>query len=168
MLNLKPRNGEAIGFLHDTANYKGDQCIPWPFTKKGGGRGWVLFRGKGMAASRAMCILVHGDPPFPKAEAAHSCGRGDKSCITPGHLSWKTRRQNEDDKIDHGTVRKGVDCNFVRMTPEQVLAIYADPRTQDLIAADQKCTQSAVSLIKSGARWAHVTGHAKKPRKRAA
>lgn len=50
-----------------------------------------------------MCQKAHGDPPSPKHDAAHSCGRGHEGCVNPNHLSWKTKKQNQADRITHGT-----------------------------------------------------------------
>ena len=42
---------------------------------------------------------------------------------------------------------------------DEALAIYRDPRPQQVIADDYGITQPTVSDIKRGKRWAHVTGH---------
>jgi DNA-binding transcriptional regulator YiaG len=52
-------------------------------------------------AHRFMCELVHGSPPTPRHQAAHSCNV--RSCINHRHLSWKTQAENEADKKIHGT-----------------------------------------------------------------
>jgi hypothetical protein len=46
------------------------------------------------AAHRAMCRLIHGNPPTPKHQAAHSCGNGRRGCVHPGHLRWATDAEN--------------------------------------------------------------------------
>lgn len=53
-----------------------------------------------------MCELVHGAPPTPDHEAAHSCGKGHEGCIHPKHLSWATHSENQLDRREHGTNKK--------------------------------------------------------------
>lgn len=53
------------------------------------------------------CKSQHGDPPTPKHQAAHSCGNGHLGCVASAHLSWKTKIENEADKILHGTTNRG-------------------------------------------------------------
>lgn len=61
----------------------------------------VTYDGVRMTLSRAICFELHGPPPTPKHQAAHSCGF--TQCITGGHLRWATPRQNQADRKLHGT-----------------------------------------------------------------
>jgi hypothetical protein len=76
----------------------------WPFARYNNGYGNVTFYdalGKhSTGAHRIMCKLVHGEPPTPKHEAAHSCGNGTGGCINPHHLRSDTRGGNNADKKD--------------------------------------------------------------------
>jgi hypothetical protein len=102
-----PRNkgrGRGIVFIRKTASYTGDECIIWPyFIDPDRGYGPLSLNGKMTKAHRVMCDLVNGPPPTPDHEAAHSCGKGRDGCITPRHLSWKTRVANQADRKEHGT-----------------------------------------------------------------
>lgn len=85
-----------------------DECIEWPF-RCSGGYGHVSRRVPGApSASRVVCYMVYGAPPTRKHQAAHSCGKGHKGCVNWRHLSWKTPRENEADKLLHGTDRASV------------------------------------------------------------
>jgi hypothetical protein len=61
----------------------------------------VTWQGKRTTASRAICELVHGPPPTPKHQAAHSCGNA--WCCNGAHLRWATPAENLADKVRHGT-----------------------------------------------------------------
>ena len=53
-----------------------------------------------------------------------------------------------------------------KLTAEQVLEIYSDPRRQVDIAKDYGIKQANVSAIKTGRAWTHVTGAKHRPKKR--
>lgn len=95
--------GAPLKWIHDNANYQGDDCIAWPFEVTHHGYGSIKHNGKRRVASRVMCEIAHGMPPQEKMDAAHSCGNGHKACMNPRHLSWKTRKGNAQDAIRHGT-----------------------------------------------------------------
>lgn len=127
--------GENFKWLKANVNYAGDDCLQWPF---GGdrrlGRGKIGYKGKMYWAHRLMCILAHGDPPTPKHQTAHSCGNGDKGCVNPRHLSWKTNKGNSIDRVAHGRQphndwgRKG------KLTPKQVDLLKSKKGKQTQIA----------------------------------
>lgn len=100
----KRGEGEAFRWLRDRVDYSGDDCLIWPFAiLKHVGRGYLGYNGKSYYAHRLMCILVHGEPPTPKHQAAHSCGNGHKGCVNPRHLQWQTHSENQRDRRKHGT-----------------------------------------------------------------
>lgn len=46
--------------------------------------------------ARIICELVHGEPPTSAHEAGHTCPKGERAgCISPFHLQWMTRAENE-------------------------------------------------------------------------
>ncbi|WP_292637037.1 hypothetical protein [Mesorhizobium sp.] len=59
----------------------------------------MMKDGKCRRVSRLVCEEVHGPPPSPDHEAAHSCDNGDLGCATKRHLSWKTPKENTADKF---------------------------------------------------------------------
>src|SRR5690606_6465223 len=105
------------------SSYAGDDCLKWPFGVGDHGRGIVTISGSTVSAPRAMCKSAHGEPPAPYHQAAHSCGNGHLGCMNPKHLRWATVRENELDKIIHGTVRRGSDINTAKVTAEEVIQI---------------------------------------------
>ena len=154
---IRAEKGQGEAFLKANVGYSGEGCLIWPFGRNGHGYAQARVNGHHNLASRLMCILAHGEPPFPEAQAAHSCGRGHEGCVAPNHLRWATVSENNVEKRDHGTMVQGIDCNFSKLTDEQVKNILADNRYQFQIAAEYGITQSAVSHIKLGKVWTHVT-----------
>lgn len=106
--NQIPRRGKgaAVQWVRDHVNYNGPDCLPWPFCRVGG-YGNFGYEGGNLYAHRYMCELVNGPPPSPKHHAAHSCGKGHEGCVHPKHLSWKTARENQLDRRQHGTQNVG-------------------------------------------------------------
>jgi len=49
-----------------------------------------------------MCLLANGAPPSEKHRASHTCGRGNKGCIHPRHLVWKTISEARRDDVRNG------------------------------------------------------------------
>lgn len=97
-----------------------------------------------------------------KLDAAHGpCN--NRGCYNPRHLSWKTRAENQADKLQDGTDNRGEKHNMAKLTEEQVLEIYDLAWHSDLtqleIAKRYEVGQQAVSNIMHGRRWAHLTGH---------
>lgn len=149
--------GQPLRHLHEVVlAYDGDECLIWPFAKGVAGYGRLRVNGRSVIVSRIVCELAHGEPPTPKHEAAHSCGRGHKGCCTKRHLSWKTPAQNTADKFEHGTVKRGKDTWNAALTEDDVRAIRAlkGKRLQTEIASDYGVARTTVSAIQNGYRWA--------------
>lgn len=99
-------NGKTIQWIRDHQAYQHDDwCLMWPFSRTRG-YGTFVYLGKGYYAHRFMCELVHGEPPTPAHQAAHSCGNGHLGCVNPKHLAWKTQSENQLDCREHGTQAK--------------------------------------------------------------
>lgn len=94
-----------LDWLKEQVSHNGDDCLIWPFARS---RGYGMLSDgnkKIRKAHRVLCEMVHGLPPTPEHEAAHSCGNGHGGCVNPKHLSWKTRSENQRDRRAHGTHR---------------------------------------------------------------
>lgn len=148
--------GKRLRWIEHHVIHQGEDCLIWPYSVGDHGRGSVQMNNVIMSAPRAMCLMVHGAPPTPEHEAAHSCGKGHEGCVHPQHLSWKTRVENEADKIVHGTLRKGTGINTNKLTELQVKEIrrrLAAETGVDL-AEEFGVTPSQISSIKTGKSWA--------------
>jgi len=93
-------------------------------------------------------------PRPPRMEACHN--NGDPFDNRLENLRWDTTRNNQLDRIKHGTSNRGERCAAAKLTEAQVRAIRADTRLQEEIAAEYGVRQNTISRIKSGKRWGHV------------
>lgn len=150
----------ALNWLRAHVLHEGDDCLIWPFSST---RGYaqVPIDGKVHKAARIMCEWVHGKPPSPKHEAAHSCGNGSKKCVNPNHLSWKTRAENHADAIAHGTAyfTGAGSGKRAKLTPMQALEIRSlkGNLSQDKIAARFGVSHSTIAKIHRGELWRQIT-----------
>jgi hypothetical protein len=143
-------------YLRDVVlTYTGDECLLWPFaTTDGYGRVW--HKGKVEIVSRVVCEIEHGPAPSPDYDAAHSCGNGDKGCVTKRHLSWKTRSGNMEDARAHGTTSRGARNCQAKLTEADVSEIrkLRGKLLQREIAEKFGVGRATISLIHSGKLWA--------------
>lgn len=150
--------GETEAFLRSLVGHTGKACIEWPFSKTPKGYSWATVEGVQNHGHRWMCLLAHGEPPFPEAEVCHSCPK--KDCVNPNHIRWDTRLANMADQYGQGTRVRGTKIHKAVLSETQVLAIYADKRTNwAQIARDYPCGPMAVACIKDGRTWSWLTGH---------
>ena len=87
-------------------------------------------------------------------EACHN--NGDPFDNRLENLRWDTSRNNQLDRIKHGTSNRGERCAASKLTEAQVRAIRADNRLQREIAAEYGVRENTISRIKSRQRWAHI------------
>lgn len=118
----------TIKWMHENKTCDSDECLTWPFARNKTGYGNVFYDGRYTVASRLMCIFAHGEP-IGDFDAAHSCGNGHLGCVNPKHLSWKTKSENESDKISHGTRATGESCSFAKLSWDIVRSIRKDALT---------------------------------------
>lgn len=142
-------------FLEVVLKYDGDECLLWPYAKTTGGYGQINYEGKRHVVSRLVCENVKGPPPSPEHDAAHSCGKGHLRCVTKRHLSWKTKVQNQSDRIVHGTHSRGERHQMSRLAENDVRQIRAlrGKATQVELAEQFGVSQVAISNIHTGRRW---------------
>jgi hypothetical protein len=114
--------GSLVSWLQEHVDHPDTiECLRWPFTRDHRhGRGMISFRGTMTTASRAMCILSHGEPPTPDHHAAHSCRGATNGCCNPWHLRWATAAENEADKITDCTKIVGERHWRCKITSKQV------------------------------------------------
>lgn len=145
--------GAVKDWLQEYANYTGDDCIEWPFSKSGKrGYGSAHFGGRTRTASNAMCEVAHGPAPTPWHEAAHSCGNGHLACVNPRHLRWATRSENQIDRSLHGNKGR-------RLLPETVFSIrqsLTKPGTQRDLASEYGVSLATINDIARKRTWAHL------------
>jgi len=155
-LATSDRYRRGIRWIEKNVLYQGNNCLKWPFSTASQGRGTVQVSGKNYAASRYMCILAHGNPPDQSYHAAHTCGKGHEGCMNPRHLAWKTPKENQADKLIHGTLRRGTAIHTNKLTEDDVRQIrkMIGKVSGVEIAKAWGITPTMVSRIKLGHAWA--------------
>lgn len=149
--------GKRLDFLKSIVGTTEQGCITWPFAVLQTGYGQMEMGGKKMSASRAICILAHGEPPLGMNQSAHRCG--NRICVNPNHLRWASVSQNLNDRREHGTLTDvaGEANGRAKLTAEEAREIrrraLAGTETHYEIAADYGVTFSTVSDIKRGKSW---------------
>lgn len=146
-------NGDVRRFLKAALSYEGDDCLFWPYARCRKGYARINMSGQSQVASHVVCKEAHGDPPTPLHEAAHSCGNGNLGCVNPRHLSWKTPAANNADKIEHGTLIRGEQHPFAKLTEDTVRMIYHDERPYPAIAAAHNISVPTIYDIKRRRSW---------------
>jgi hypothetical protein len=138
--------------------HHGDECLIWPFGTDGHGYGVLYIDGKRAGAHRYVCELAHGAPPTPKHEAAHSCGHGKDGCVNRNHLLWKTRIENQADRLEHGTHNRGTRQGGAKLTEDDVREIIAlkGIEMQRNLAERFGVRRTTIASIQQGRNWAWV------------
>lgn len=146
-------------FIAYAAEYTGDECLTWPFGTNSKGYARHQYnegdRHITVEVHRIVCERVHGAPPSPSYQAAHSCGRGHFGCINGKHLSWKTRKENERDKIAHGTCNRGehAGSNKLKQSDINTIRTLLQSNTQKAIAAMYGVSRQTICSIARGVNW---------------
>lgn len=158
---LRAREVKAHDWVRAHVGFDGPDCLIWPFARSANGYGNMYFEGGYTTASRVMCYEAHGSPPSDVFDAAHSCGNGHQGCVHPLHLRWATKTANNLEKTDHGTLRKGGDCNFAVLTIADVRRIRAalpskGNRSFAEFASDLGLGKNAVWKVATGRSWVGV------------
>ncbi len=152
--------GEPMRFIDEVALlHDGMECLFWPYAKRTGGAATVQINGKLESVARYICSVVNGEPPTPTHEAAHSCGKGHLACIAPIHLSWKTPKENQADRLVHGTDRRGEKSPTSKLTEADVIQIRGLQGTlsQSKIADQFGISREHVGHVQSRKKWAWLT-----------
>lgn len=153
-------DGEPLRFILEVAmQHTSGECLTWPFSKNEKGYAKIRIDGKHLFVNRYICEIVHGVPPTPDHEAAHSCGKGHEACIAPGHLEWKTHTENMADKLSHGTHNRGERHGNAKLTEAEAREILAmkGVETQYNLAKRFLVSQGAIASIHAGIRWAWLS-----------
>lgn len=130
-------------------------CRLWTGAVTKGGYGNFGWLGGNIDAHRFSCILKYGPPPSPGMHAAHGCR--NRTCVE--HVSWKTPKQNEADKLRDGTRARGEATPQAKLTERDVQHIREELRrgvTQQTLADQYGVGQVTISYIKNRVTWKHV------------
>lgn len=148
-----------IGSDGTVKNVNGHVKVPYP-AKRGGYLCvsiWANNKGKLAPVHQLVAFAFHGPRPTPSHQAAHN--DGNKLNCRADNIAWKTRAQNEADKLLHGTSnrgeRNGQAISSVETVKEVKRLLRSGKRNRD-IAAQLKREASWVGSIKMGRIWKHV------------
>jgi len=151
----RARYGEARAFVAAAINFRGDDCLIWPFALQRKGYGHLRVDGLDCSAHIMVCEAVYGAAPNGH-EVAHSCRV--PGCVNPKHLRWDTRRGNHADKLEHGTHDRGERHCHHKLTEQQVLAIRASKEPQLRCADRYGISKTLVHSIRNHKQWAWLVG----------
>lgn len=148
--------GGPLAWMLAHVSHRGAECLHWPYGKLKSGYPALRYEGRTITASRLMCMLVHGQPPTRRHQAAHSCGNGHGGCVNPTHLSWKTPLENHADKVVHGTTLRGEKSPNVKLSRDQVREIerLVGTMSDRQIGARFGVSGGTVRRIRIGEHWA--------------
>ncbi|ABL68376.1 conserved hypothetical protein [Paracoccus denitrificans PD1222] len=147
--------GDPIKFLKFAILYCGNNCLLWPFSKNPFGYGQIAIERFPKLVHRIVCEEVHGPPVRPDDHAAHSCGNGHLGCVNPIHIRWATAKENEADKIIHGSRSRGERHGAHKLSEAHVRQIRRWRGTMSCrdIGKLLGVSPSTVNRIHNGGRW---------------
>lgn len=158
---LRPRApSKTVAFIETAIAYRGDECLFWPFSIPNGSRPWIKINGIGFTAARLVCERAHGPPPSIAHEAAHSCGKGHLGCMTPKHLRWATKIENQADRLIHGTHSRGERSGKAKLSEiavREIRANLASGESQRKLATRFGVTRSCIKCIHERISWTWLT-----------
>lgn len=135
---------------------KTDGCWFWKgYTTK---HGYGTFHPKAGVTRTAHSIAyeIFKGPVTEGMDVMHSCDV--RNCVNPDHLSLGTRTDNMRDAKAKGRTARGEGHGRHVLTAQEVLAIRNCGGTQRLVARQFGISQSHVSDIRSGNKWAVLAG----------
>ena len=129
-------------------------CCVWQRSVVTSGYGQIETEGRCHRAHKMAYEFVNG--PVPEGlSVLHSCDV--TRCCNPDHLRTGTQRENVYDMISRGrAVQYGSGHTKAILTPAQVEAIRADPRTSRAIARDYGISQSTATRATGGFTYKDV------------
>lgn len=120
---MRAKRDEIAKFLKVAIEYSGDDCLIWPYYRRENGYPQMTNLGKKTSPSITVCKAIHGDQPSARHEVAHSCGNGHLGCVSGKHVRWATPKENNADKIVHGTLNRGERNGQAKLTKTEVHSI---------------------------------------------
>lgn len=105
---------------------------------------------------RIVALTFLGTPPTPRHEVAHD--DGDKHNNAASNLAWRTRAENEADKIRHGRTNRGERNANAKLTTAEVIAIRQSAGAMKQVDLAQRFSvdASVISKIVNGKAWSNV------------
>ena len=149
---IRAKRGEAFAFMEAALASNTDECIIWPLALSPNGYAVTGACGSSKQVHRLVCEKAYG--PCPTGfEAAHSCNV--RKCINPKHVTWKTRKENAEDRQKHGTQCAGETHGQAKLTWEEIFQIrtLAGTKSQRALATQFKVAQVTIHRVINDKNW---------------
>jgi hypothetical protein len=134
-----------------------DDCLEPPWRSNGMSPYTLIqVRGQRIGAHAFVCAQAHGPAPDGH-QAAHSCG--NPRCVNKRHVRWATPKENQADRIDHGTTGRGEANPAAKLTADEVLLIRAAVEAGESKSSAARQYQVSVRLVRfivQRKKWAHL------------
>ena len=131
---------------------KSGECHIWMGARNAAGYGIIGHNGGKILVHRAVYELEVG--PIPEDQGLlHRCD--NPPCCNTEHLFPGDQQTNMDDCRSKGRTNTGMRNGNAKLTDHEVIAIRAANGKQSEIARQFGTTQSNVSYIRGGKRWAN-------------
>lgn len=138
-------------FWNTVASGPPAECWPWQgYVEDGYGK--YSFAGRMRGAHELALTFWTGERRHPSLDTCHSCN--NPICCNPHHLRFDTRKSNVEDMDLAGRRVQGP----TKLTAEQVATIrlrIANGARQQELAVEFGVSNSMISMIKTGKRYAH-------------
>lgn len=125
-----------------------DDCWKWEGARDENGYGFFWCLTKNYRAHRISFFYTYG---FFPSIGRHQCD--NPPCCNPYHILNGTKKDNTQDCIDRKRFPVGERNGKSKLTAEQVVSIFNDPRSSRDIAKDYGLGKSTVGSIKRGEAW---------------
>lgn len=124
-------------------------CWPWQAASHKFGYGRFRLDGQLVSPHRLAYEIIEGPLPagggYHGTVIRHRCN--NPQCCNPAHLDTGTQKDNVQDMVQSQAKK------WAKLTPEQILAIKDDPRSQREIGKDYGISKTHVGRIKNGQAW---------------
>ena len=107
--------------------------------------------------SLLVCLAFHGCKPTPKHQSRHL--NGDRLNNLPTNLAWGTCLENAADRARHGTLLRGENASWSKLSNKDVLAIrrrLVNGERQCNLAREYHVSYQTIFDIKVRRKWKHL------------
>jgi hypothetical protein len=129
-------------------------CWLWSAYRMKNGYGQFRTPLRHELAHRASYRLFRGELQAD-LDVMHSCD--NPGCVNPAHLSLGTRADNMADAKAKGRSARGMRHGMNKINETDAIAIRQARRPQAELATQFGLSQSTISQIRTGKRWAHLS-----------
>jgi hypothetical protein len=128
-------------------------CWLWTAHRMKNGYGLFRMSDRHHLAHRVAHRLFNGEI-HSGLDVMHACD--NRCCVNPSHLSLGSRKENMAGAIQRGRMASGERHGRAKLSEAQARGVFAAAGSQRIIAEQFGISQSAVSQIKRGKRWASI------------